>query len=27
VPDSGPIALQSHHSAIEFTNLFVLELP
>lgn len=27
VPDSGPIALQSHHSPIEFTNLFVLELP
>ena len=26
IPDSGPIALQSHHSAIEFTNLFVLEL-
>ena len=22
----GPIALQSHHSAIEFTNLFILEL-
>ena len=23
IPESGPIALQSHHSAIEFTNLFI----
>ena len=26
IPAEGPIALQSHHSAIEFTNLFILEL-
>ena len=27
IADEGPIALQSHHSGVEFTNLFVLELP
>ena len=27
IAKTGPIALQSHGSAIEFTNLFVLELP
>jgi hypothetical protein len=27
IAKTGPIALQSHGSAIEFTNLFVMELP
>ena len=26
VAKNGPIALQSHGSAIEFTNLFIMEL-